>query len=292
VKNEQLCAHNTHKSYILFQASITEPLHPYIPTHGAECSWYHRMQAKSLRWKQLLLFFLRRLVLGMPAMTPADLQKPGILCQADVTWLSTSLLAFIALLATLHMCLCACVRFAAWCCKWRPPGWSTGILATARPEAAVCLVVLPGVACFRCLWRAICLSLPRAIIFTSSPGCPPTSSCCSRSFPGARAVLHLHDDSPVSVPPSRQNTEEQRARYCSFWLAMLHSVSIRVQMPLGFSGVIQGGLGSALCRKGLRIGPGQQPINSLSERMSETAVTPVLSAQHEKWSLGTYVAVP
>jgi hypothetical protein len=102
------------------------------------------VQARSLRWKQQLLFFLRKLVVGTQIVAPEALQKPGLLCQTDATWLSVCLLAAMVPVAALHMAVCACGRAAAGCRKRRPPAWSTGMLATARPEEAVCFVALPG----------------------------------------------------------------------------------------------------------------------------------------------------
>lgn len=128
------------------------------------------MQARSLRWKQLLLQALKSVVDSAPAEAAADAAPDAAaaagsavdgalnstadasaacgagcrLCSATETWATTVVIGVLCALAALHAALCAVVRAAAAARRVAAPGWASGVLAGGKLEAGVALVILPG----------------------------------------------------------------------------------------------------------------------------------------------------
>lgn len=122
------------------------------------------MQARSLRWKQLIIQAFKTLLLSppesaahagaggdssataqaeaAPAATGDDICGEGCrICLATDMWISAAIIGVLCASALLHAAVCALVRVAK---GSRAPAWASGVLAGGKFEAAVALIVLPG----------------------------------------------------------------------------------------------------------------------------------------------------
>lgn len=144
------------------------------------------VQARSLRWKQMVLRALKSAVISPPATAAVAAADTGPnsavsaaynttaaaaaaaavdalcaegcrLCSASETWASTAVICMLCAVAAVHAGLCAAVRGVAGA---RAPGWASGVLAGGKLEAGAALVVLPGApaavlraAC--CAWASV-----------------------------------------------------------------------------------------------------------------------------------------
>lgn len=101
------------------------------------------VQARSLRWKQLVLEAIKMAV----ASTGSDskLTETHEACPLASVWITTGVLGMVCTVAVCHMSLCAAVRATYRRKDKDAPQFATGVLAGATKEAAVAVVVLPGV---------------------------------------------------------------------------------------------------------------------------------------------------
>lgn len=75
----------------------------------------------------------------------ADVPDTHDECPNASVWITTGAMGILCIVALLHMSLCAAVRLAYYHMGRAAPKYATGVLAGATKEAAVAVVVLPGV---------------------------------------------------------------------------------------------------------------------------------------------------
>ena len=108
------------------------------------------MQARSLRWQQLVLSALRSAVLRRdraavsPIAAAAAATARGPLCTAASTYFTTAALAVLFALAAVRLALLGALRCTLEAFGWGSPGVARGVATTLKPETTACLVVLPG----------------------------------------------------------------------------------------------------------------------------------------------------
>lgn len=107
-----------------------------------------RLQARSLRWKQLLLRTLKPLLVD--SASEAAVAAPGTdaaafpICTPSSTWFSTAVLSGVLAVGLLHVALSAAARAVLRRRRRKVPKWLQGDVATLQKEALVLLAVLPG----------------------------------------------------------------------------------------------------------------------------------------------------
>jgi hypothetical protein len=110
------------------------------------------LQAKSLRWKTLLLRLLASALSRKGSASNAEAQGAlAATCSTVDTWLTTGVIAAMGATAVTRCTLLAAARGLCNLRQWRVPTWLHGYLATPQAEAALALMALPGAAL--CLTR-------------------------------------------------------------------------------------------------------------------------------------------
>lgn len=100
------------------------------------------MQARSLRWKQLVLEAIKMALTRTGS--DSDVVHEHDACPFASVWITTGVLGMLCTVAVLHMSLCAALRTVYNRMGRQPPKFTTGTLSGATKEAAVAVVVLPG----------------------------------------------------------------------------------------------------------------------------------------------------
>lgn len=112
------------------------PAQPQNQTHLS-------MQARSLRWKQLVLEAIKMTLTKTGS--DSDVADTHEACPFASVWITTGVLGMICTVAVIHMSICAAFRAAYKRIGRDSPKFATGVLSGATKEAAVAVVILPGV---------------------------------------------------------------------------------------------------------------------------------------------------